>query len=471
MNIFKHMGELTTESNIKTQTNLEFIRTLGIKIGELLEYGKTLKDFKKFDYKKDIVAMKILKECEVILSDRFKTNISLSPTKSGLLSTFMVLPPSYNTLTGDMGKSLENMIKYVNSAKEKHGDEIVHSNSFISDINKKIEDMKTLAAHLETSEVIVDLVNGEIHNLPSSYKMRIDLCISKCIEIGATPNEIIAGILHEIGHTVTAFIRVGDNVINTVILLETIKEEVSIKAGSPINALKIANKKMGGEDLKDETDVSKITVATISTYTGLSLEDNKNYMGTSTEKERFADAFASRFLLGKDLVTLLGKLDPIDRPPLPIDRITNTYIFSTAILYSFIAILIPPLTPLILVSTGIIILLIGEEFGTSKNILNKYFKNGKVYDTIVDRMTFIKRENIKQLRMLESTDTATLQTKNMLLNNIDTIDEMLKVTKVTKPILSKLVEKVAMDDATKRIYLTKDAVEKLMENDLHYITK
>ncbi len=470
MNIFKDFGDLTVENSFKTQTNLEFIRPLGRKIEEL----QTLYVDRDLDqshvYKKDVEIVNILKTIETILSERFKASISIEMPMDQILSTVMVLPPSHNVLTGDMEKTLKEMTDFINGVKDKAGEDIVRENEFIADIDKTIKDMKTLAAHMDMKEVLVDLVNGEIHNLPKSYKIRVKMNIANLVKIKATPMEIVAGILHEIGHTVTAFIRVGDTVINSAILLETIREEVSIRAKSPITALKIANKKLGGENLDNEEDVSKILVAVTSSLSGLSFEGTDNFTATQTEKERFADLFVTRFLLGSELANLLVKIGPDYRPKTNIEETGVLQVFLVTTLMTTVAILSLSFIPIII---GLCSMVLGLSlnFIVSSKELNKYFKKGNVYETLVKRLEIIKRENIKQLRLLNGDDIVSMQSRDRLMDTIKNLDNLLKVTKDTRPVLSKLLDKVSVDKESKRLYMTKEVFEKLMENDLQYLTK
>lgn len=452
---------LTTENSIRTQEEASFIAPLVVHMGRLLDYCAEHDTIAKLSSLPEAVT-KELEAMDKILTRRFKFTIDLGIDYATGMCTNIILPPTYNVLVGDVSNFEKDIQNYLGSKtkadKEVSGKNLTKKDTVI--MGTLLKSVQAATKALDGDKIQVDYRKGTILGMPKDFVCSIRLNPFFILGRGANAREAVAGLLHEVGHTVTAYSVINRNVINSAILLETIQYEKGVRNNTAIDTLKIVSGKLGVKKKVKDDNVAEVMSAIVTKSSGVSLNKNNDFTATNTEKEHFADVFVSRFLLGAELTSFLSKLGPEYRPSSGIEMFYNQ-VMSNKIISIVLGILFSPLLPFV-------VLILGIKFYTSKRDIGKYLKWNRTYDDIIRRMLRIKQDATRQLRILKGKDKATENTKNRLVEVITSCDETMHIYKDNRESFSKWMDKISVSKDSKEIYMNKETIEQLMENDLHY---
>ena len=227
------LGNTLTHEMIHTQTDTTFLKEVEDRLTGIKNFviQEDVRNIKYLLDNKNIV--KYLEEINEILTKRFGFEINIINRVGGGLSTLPVYPPQYNVLNGDSINFLKHLSSFFNGKDMldkvfKKAKDVKDKDMDYNDVyNNVYKSYKSLKEHLERNKVIIDLKNAKIHNLPKEYNVFIfvDICyVLHNKGQNRTPQDLMAGILHEIGHTYTAFEKSIYSVYNTMVLLDTIRE-------------------------------------------------------------------------------------------------------------------------------------------------------------------------------------------------------------------------------------------------------
>ena len=463
MEIFKKYGmeSLTTEM-ATTQDDEVLIENLRLLVSQLRSITVNVTTSKDV---RDLETKKVLNAISIVLSGRFGLQFKLVINSKGLLGTHTVTPPNHNILVGDVGKSFEMMQDYFKNSKVAPLTTTDVTNKDDSFYNTIYQNYKNLKKHMETGNIIIDLKGARITNLPSNVVAFIYLNPSLLFstEYDLTDRELVACILHEVGHNFTSISNSYKHVTNTVTVLDAIQETVRVKHGSPLDAIKLSYKNLTGTELKANNIISA-TIALKSKYLLVSMNDDDNFVLTTTESESLADQFTSRFLLGGDLATALKKLGGVDREALNVEKAYLSFKENMIINSVIMIVLVRFLGPVVLVFALILLV-------TSIGDLRKFNTGNRIYEKYSRRILKIKQDATRQLRILKESDSCPEQTITKLVTIIESVDNLLNLHKDNKTLITKLVEQFEFNKDSNNLITFNDTVTSLMENDLYHINE
>ncbi len=452
------MGQLTTEA-VRTQDDEQFIRDMINHVSLIKKYilDNSLTVESRID--NDIEFKKLINNLNTVMSTRFGLTHKMITSTTKLLGTSVVSPPEHNVVMGATDQYYDFLDKYFKN-KKPVSDVTNLEKDEESYYNTIHNNYKSLKNKLETSNIIVDLKEAKIHNAPNNLIVfiyfSVDLFNTK---YDLTVEEIVAGLLHEVGHTFTTIENSYRHIINTSVLLETIHETVRVKNGSPLDAIKLSYKRLTNEDLK-ETNVISAAIALKNKYRTVAMNNDDNYVLTTTDSESLADQFTSRFLLGDSLASGLSKLGGGDRPILDIELMHMNF-KENLVINSILTILLLPVLGMLLPLFVFILTItnIGE--------LRAFNNTNRVYDKFNRRLLKVKQDATRQLRLLKSSN-GNEQTINKLVTIISSVDKTISLHKDNKSSVTKFIEKFEFNKESDKLLTFSDTVNNLIENDLYY---
>lgn len=487
-NIFElSLQEDLTFEMIQSQTDVAFINDLRKDI-EYIKNVIDVNDIRKaskldFNYPEANAAVRRVSDT---LTKRFGFNINIFLRDHLNCSTNVVVPGSFNVLNGS-NDWFDGMKEYFKAKGSKVYKDI---KSFI-DFTKNIDDyynlvytnIKEMEKVYDKFNIVVDNKNAKIHGLPKDFSvlLTMDLCYYLNSKgVNASVDELIAIILHEIGHNFTSFEKLYYKVKNSIVVLEAIRETVSNNVKDNITALRLVSKRLGGPVTGNgETEL----LIDISNKLTGEYGDDKFGQINRTSAEQQADQFVSRFGMGAALVTGLTRTGYWVRPKYDeLEQQIGMSILLAIVLNGYaIWILAGAMVPigtgvLVLVSTMIASgLIIAGSFSTVKRVTQDYFKHINLYEMDYQRLLRVKQDCIRQIRMLDK-KTEKLLLENLLFN-IKVVEERLRIIddiveyKKANSFIDKYLLNNLMDPKTKSILNISDITQSLMENDLHYKIK
>lgn len=457
------LGRNLTHEMIHTQTDIVFTTELEKEI-QFIKTEVNKEDIRSSkNFFKNALATKSLKSIGDILSKRFGFEINFIFEEGAGLCTIPVYPSEYNIVT-DIAKYYQGEYRYksksdtVMSPKDikdfKESSDHVYQNIYkaFDSLNKK----------LAKENVVIDLKKAKIHNLPKEYNIFIIADIAYALHekgLKWTASELVAGILHEVGHSFTLFEKSIYTVKNTILLMDTIKEQLNNKNNNTDDIINITYKKISNKTSVDNT--LNTSAALTEFLNGYSFVDDKFEQNSRISAEQQADQFASRFGYGKELVTLISSYG---------DNYRLKTTFEVLLEGGNIGGLILVLAGVIINPGGTIafmaVLFLIEILG-----LRNYNKLWKQYDTDLRRYLRIKQDAIRQLRLYNKKDVINQAMYKRLEDTILLITTKVEIMSNmnNRNFLNKFVDKIESDVNTKKVVNMLEISESLMENDLHYL--
>lgn len=281
---------------------------------------------------------------------------------------------------------------------------------------------------------------------------------------GCTSREILAILLHEVGHAFNELERVYMVYNNVFILQDVLVEEYAKKNKTPADVLKIFYSKTDLEQDKDKP----------STIAGVILAANKSIIrgidsGRVTDydlsnHEQLADEFAARFGLGAEIISAFEKSDyltGVDERSMIAEGSLGAIAMGLGLTaYGIIAAAIGVIGfAVISLLPAILLLWLG-----SSSIIN-INKNGTVYDTIERRIQRLRNTTVR--RMVSVTDN---NAKDHMLSQVDYLDAQLAEIKKLKAnsLALKIVNAIGkLDTLAYQERELNDLIDNMFANDLH----
>lgn len=459
------LHEVLTHEMIHSQIDVSFL----VKIEKELEIIKDkidLYDLRSVNsFFKTEGLEKSLDNINKILTERFGYNIKIIYKNNSGLCTFTTYPHDYNILNNNSNAFIYSFGNYIRKNKKTNFKDIKDIKTYdknVDDVyNVLYKSFLSLKNTLDKSNVIVDNKNAKIHNLPNDFNAMIMMDICYMLHnrgLNRSPGDLLAGILHEIGHTFTSIEKSIYSVKNTILLMDSIRE--SINQDDPINLLKISYKKAFKVDLKDKNALETIVIVK-DVLEGYNFSDDKNYQNSKISAEQQADQFVSRFGYGSQLIEGLNKYNLSYREKSDLEMIYDS---------SNIALVIVLIILLIKFAIIMIPLLLAVITMDITNVRN-FNTNFKIYDTGVRRYLRLKQDAIRQIRLLDKNSDIDKVLLKRLEDTIKTAEEKIAIidNEDNKNIINKFYDKIQYDSKTKKVVNMLELSESLMENDLHYL--
>lgn len=459
---------MVSKEAIFMQTDTQFIED----IRKLyIELGFPSKDDTS-GIKSGIVTSKIKSTNEKISSiikERFGLNIFVLSNSTGDFYTFPINLKITNPLSQE-NLAKEDVAEEVDKYNRKNSNESIEK-SVETTVKKgeisKFSDVLTMyTVHLKNysnalkdaklSNVVIDLKNAKVSNLPEVYKGFITLDYKEAYNFGLNADEMMAILFHEVGHNFTYVENTMRQTRNNTILLDTLKNEIGLKNKSKETAIKIAYEKIYGEKVPNGTSMTAVIINWVKNERAISNLNNINTY-PNTDSEALADQFVSRLGLGGDIVSALQKMTCWYEAYMKQQAVINA-IFITgleiwiAIVNLVLGAILAPLFFLLLWA----ILDIGE----------KDTQMSTTYDTLYKRYQRMKLDAIRQLRTNPEIDN---KYKDSLIATFDKVDQILStMKKPSESVFGKLYRlinsnaKLSFD--MKRTHML---IEEMLENDLY----
>ena len=301
--------------------------------------------------------------------------------------------------------------------------------------------------------------------------------------IKITDRELTAILLHEIGHAFSQIENSYKLVHNTVVVLDTVIDNVEKKNKSLKNSLSLAYGKIGGDSKDLVTDnVSNIFLKVAGELVnntgngdgGGNVTQNTHH---KTDSEQLADQFSTRFGVGSDLITMMRKLTNLkyNTGSTSAERARAIQVSGSSVIilvlvaifayYNFGFIFIIGLYTVIFLSMiSIIKYIFNNLTGVAKITSGDTISS--TYDNDPRRMTRIKNDIVRQIRNADLPMTA----KQQCVRDTVVIDKIIAETPNNKKSL--LVDKLyrTMFKNPKVLLDNKELdqlVEDISENTLH----
>ena len=447
------------------------------------------------DLKKNVIVAKAMHTIEESISKRLGLNFHLV---TGDIDNCFCMPVTGGTNSGlnmDIRKYLKEVDEHFDKnnldpddfAKNIDNKQVVDLNGIESETKDMVgiyarwkKNQAVLQDHLmDSGKIIIDLQAAKMHNVPKDIVVTVAMDFIWTIQkLELTARETAAILLHEVGHGWTFLEYAHRQTMNNSILMETLKDNTSNGKSAKeklILALQRINPK-AARNLSTKNNIGTISLTLARAYVDANLY-------SSVDSEQMADQFATRFGLGAELSTAMGKLNSEYRGFSGLLLIT--FMIASMFLLSFLMTFLPMIiyalatggfslawliSSLILsIKCTIVFVVVGHLLGTDK----KTAETADRYDDMINRVKRMKFDLVRQLRTSKMPD----QAKKQLLAAIDNVDAVIEdvskiriVDAIARP-LSFLWEKTSFTEIERMNYERMDKViESLMENDLHVAT-
>jgi hypothetical protein len=306
---------LSTEM-IDPQLNDGVVQSLKVTFEELIEAMGKYKPLRYYYFFINRKISKIINKIDSLLSSRFGITFKHTSGDGIGYAVFTAPPKNYNVLYKDIEDVYDNVSKYLNVLNK--SEENIKDIPNIKDSERDYDDimfrwrksMDILENTLNTSGVIVDRQHAKIIGLPKEYTIFLVADFYGLInDLKLESKELVAVLLHEVGHAFTHIEYSYRTITNTSVLIDTIRENIEVKNMSYKESLILSYKDIEGKDLSSLKGKSEVTV-TLNVLERFVKEHkgfNASMYGT-IDSEQLADQFSGRFGLGVELITSLDKI-------------------------------------------------------------------------------------------------------------------------------------------------------------------
>lgn len=412
-----------------------------------------------------------LDEIDRVITDRFGYRFKhiLLPG-SGAYACIPLPPEEYNALRQEDIRELYGWFKsYGKDIGAYAGDDIDvispmepetsdRTKRFYGNIIRSIDTMHDALG----KGITIDLKRAKINGLNKNYCVYVVMDPDTLIDAGINNKEMVAILLHEIGHTFTHIEYSYKTIANTSVLVDTLLDNVRNKNMSPKESLLIAYKQITRDPEADKLKSS----GTITCYLTIASRLCKHFQPNPqdhayTDSEQLADQFAGRFGRGKELAVALDKIGKLWGWGKGVEftlRASSYTLFLVAICALCIA--FPPFLPV-----AVIVTINGLVYLYYRTWPDVPIYEKATYDDEKRRFERIRNETVRLIR------TANLD-KNItkrLLENLSTIDAVLQESpdRAEGPLAALWGVIFTNGAKLKEMKKIEQLVEDLGENDLH----
>jgi len=379
------------------------------------------------------------------ISNRFGFTVKTVLSETVSLAVQTVSPKVTNILADNVKNKYDDISESLkeegdNTSKVKYSDIDTRTASWVDSLVVYKQSIDAMDKQLQTGSIVVDLENAKMHGYPSDAIVMIYINPSSLFHTyKLSSNEVAAAYLHEVGHAFTHLEYSHRTIKQTSMLIESIISEAN-KGKSPLDAVKLSYKNTFEDDsLDDAKNMVSVAVGVTSRY--LSTDDDfggNTY--SSKDSERLADQFATRFGVGDDLASALGKLHTInDNVGIREVQDLGVFLIKGFVVAGFVGIFSSSIGIMIGLSlafmtayiVGLVIMgfAIYVLYNLISGLLSKGIDSKFPYDNPKRRITRIKNELVRQLRTekvskdVTSAMLASIDTMLVILNKLDDKDE------------------------------------------------
>lgn len=404
-----------------------------------------------------------------IIKNRFGMNLEVLDVSYTGGMTLPIILNINNILGGDIYDKVETILEVSEDKSIDENEKLTGIKSYddlaVTGKNHYLN-LKRALMDKRLNNVEVDLKKAKVLNLPDIYKGYIGINSRFYAGIGMTAREVVAVLIHEVGHNFNIIEASYRAVQNTTVLLDALRTEVGVKGKSPRQAVKLAYEKIFGETVPSNANVEDILASWQEQFARSVEFGSSSYH--KTDDEQLADQFASRMGLGEALASGMHKrrdmvASNIDEIPIVTLELGGLSIAAGlgifAILKATLGLVIAPAIVGIFAGLEIMRQLYNRTGDTEVG-------TGLTYDTLYQRFTRIKLDTIRMIRSIPNLDP---KYRNSLVESVENIDIMLKdIPKPRISILNKIWRMLSSRD--QRIFDMKRSqqlMEDLNENELH----
>lgn len=447
--------------------------------------AKLREAYKENDYTYKPSFDRFRKEMSKLITDRFGFNIEvmfLDENGDEIAYTYPITLRAVNAISNYSVELVEALQEVLAKFDKKAIDESLNSaveNRMVTedDWNKLgLTYAKSLEAYTDIkkmSKIEIDLKKAYVYNFPKEltgyigFNINFFRPIPGKEDLQLTDKEILAIIWHELGHNFNSIEYTYKGVRNTIILTDTIREEMFKKNKSKEETVKIIYKKMTGKVDKSNS-ILDTTINLIEeqlageylTFSDLSVTDN----------EMLADLFSNRFGLGGDCVSGLSKLQLLYDGPYPTfskqaTSLIKLFSMSTGVtaVGGLIGGAFGVVTGGLVVGAigGLITLYINRE--PTINIGYRWFQNK--HDIDYERLRRVKIDLIRQIK----NHNLNLDNKKDILELLDQTDKLFSAIPEPVESIRSLVNRM-FDSVARTVFnqkRTEKLYESLIDNELH----
>lgn len=324
-NLHQFMNNETTaglQANIMVQSDTKFIKEAVAAIAEMRaikEAYPALKDTSGL-LKDSANGLSIVKKLEDILTGRFIVNskayFKINGDNTENATAITSIPNTARSILQGIESTVKDIfdgpVKILERFESDENDGTVGTENLDQVLNlmrKNIKDAESLEKSLKTKEVVFDLKNATISNLPDDFSFLISFDFFFLLD-KFDDREIFAIMLHETGHCYTILLNTYRQAYISSLLRElaslaekTNPEKIILTMAEDFE---VAAPKIGS-GVSTKVKNKEITVFVASVLENIAYGKSKFTKATS-EAEVLADQFASRFGLEKEMFGVAKKL-------------------------------------------------------------------------------------------------------------------------------------------------------------------
>lgn len=335
---------------------------------------------------------KTVKESQIseLINDRFGTNVTLIVTKGYFLGAAIEMPP------------VTNDHPFYNLINPTRGNDVGRLLTNFGERGQRIGKI-----NLDTGKL-----SGVFSKIPS------DLIVDESLlkDMRFTTRNIVAIMLHEIGHVFFYYYFMLNTTLATFITTKVAAEAAGAKSDTERKVIFDKGAKILGIDgIGVTTMLGQDATTNATELQAIYINETRNYLRSETGyslyeikiNEQLADYFPSRFGLAYDLADGLEKIFRYTGNRATIPKISNTITNISVVVLGLTvaAVTLGAAAPLML------LLLNGAVYDSANNLLS-------TYDRPKDRIESIKKNLIQELKQAESLN------KKQLLSLIEQVDKL-----------------------------------------------
>lgn len=406
---------------------------------------------------------KYIENIEKIIGDRFGFRVKIFDggtigTPAGVLP---IPPKEFNVLGQRVNSDVQEYLeKEKVRAKSKEEYEAFSDYDFrvqYQALDTAITSFKAMNEVMNTKGFKVDLQKAKISGLPDNYVVDLIFNFADLIaNYGLSTRELVATILHEVGHGFTHLENSYRCISNTTVLIDTFLYNLNTKNKTYRESFTIAYKKATGDKSIDKLkDKNALTFYIITGDRLTDFMSNTISPHYSIDSEQQADQFAGRFGLGPELATALSKI---------FNSQTGYFAMGIYTIVGILNIVLAVVVPVLYYLFGPLAIIAFYMLYMSIFKKNNVYEN-HIYDDDKQRLRRIRNEAVRVLR----TSTLDKETVDRLLENIKNLDYTVdKMREGWVGPLDKIYQTIFPGGRRKlELRTLEETIEKLMENDLH----
>ena len=400
-------------------------------------------DSKEYTSNKSLVSKSsIIKDIDNLIKSRFNLNVISDSRLSKSLDAAII--PFLSDYLLRINNRSKDTIKDVN---------MIGVNKLYEYINKIQVEAKKTFKEMDNKTGYVDLKNARVGGYLSEVKHYLIINYFKLKNYGILPEELTAIILHDIGHAFNG-LETHHRLTTTNSTITDILNEISnnkIDKAYYIFKTKFKEKELEDAALGKDDNIKDFYSKLASSYIKKLDSHILNSKYNETNYENLSDSFATRFNVGKDLVSGLNKMNIKYWK-----AIYNNKFFYSILIFLDLLLSLSIISAHGLVGGIIGILILSLLFGVVISSSNM------TYDFPIERYNRIKNGIINNLKNRDLPNELVIE----LLEHIEAIDNFIKRTDYFKPIYS-IIGEYINPIAFNNNYYTK--LQQNIENTLNNI--